>query len=239
MREAPITPSKLWAASLAMALLLLVSIPSASAALLVSIDMDPTTPGIQSTLTVVEGTNFDVDVVLTSDGSPFDTAILQIDFNDAGSTLGLVGGPTAGSIVATSPLVIDAFTGLPVLSGAPLSTLPAPPSVGFTETTGATGVVSLLGPFFLAPLSVTDLFGQSFNALALGTSSLIANTGLLGGLAGFGQPAAFSTIAGTVNVIAAPVNPPTPTPAPEPTILMLFGAGLLGLARFTRKTQTR
>ena len=72
---------------LAAALFLLVGGTTASAVPIISVDMDPTTPGIQSSLTVTPTTTFDVDVVITGVDAPglngfefdldFDSAILS------------------------------------------------------------------------------------------------------------------------------------------------------------------
>ena len=64
---------------------------SAIAVPIISIDLDPGTAGIQSTLTVAPGSSFTIDMVLTGDGvTLFDTFAFAADFNDLGPILGLV-----------------------------------------------------------------------------------------------------------------------------------------------------
>jgi len=239
MKGFRIKTTKLWAISLAVTLVLLVRIPTASAILLVSIDMDPTAVGIQSDLTVVQGNTFGIDLVLTSDGTPIDTAIFQVDFNDTGSVLGMTGGPTAGSFAAMGAFIIDAFNlaPVPVIAGfTTLTTSPSAPTPPYVSTSGSAGLVSLLGPIFLPPLSVTDIFGLNFDALALGTSTLTASDSFgLGGLAGFGQALLFDAVGGTVTVVAASSGP---LPIPEPASLLLLGLGLFGVA-MSKSKKTR
>ena len=64
------------------------SVPVIAAPLPISVDMDPTTAGIQNTLNVQVGDTFTVDVLISDDGvapSPviFDAVILEAYFNDA------------------------------------------------------------------------------------------------------------------------------------------------------------
>ena len=74
--------TRTWVSSLGAALVLLLSLPTASATPIISVDTDPGTPGIQSTLTVGLGTTFTVRVVIRDDGTPttptvFDNVILH------------------------------------------------------------------------------------------------------------------------------------------------------------------
>ena len=95
-----------------------------ASATVVAVDMDPLTPGVQSTLTVAPGAIFTVDVVVSDPvGIAFDTAILEVSFNDAGPVLGP--GPTGilGGVLASNNLgiTLDFFAG------------PAPSATGGTN----------------------------------------------------------------------------------------------------------
>ena len=70
------------------ALLLLIGAPTASAIPLVSIDLDPSMPGIQSALSVSSGSSFMIDVVFTGDGvASIDLFAFDAVFNDLGAVL--------------------------------------------------------------------------------------------------------------------------------------------------------
>ena len=78
---------------LAAILILFGAATSASAIPVITIDLDPETAGIQSSLSVASGSSFTIDMVITGDGvAVFDTFAFAADFNDAGAVLGLFGG---------------------------------------------------------------------------------------------------------------------------------------------------
>jgi hypothetical protein len=235
-----------WAICLAVALLLLMRIPTASAVPIVSIDMDPGTAGIQNSLNVLLGSSFDVSVVITGDGtSAFETAVLEVAFSGAGPVLGLAAGtgsPVAGDLAALAPFpstflsalaVIDASTGSPVALGSALDTLTLPSPT----TSGLAGLIAFFGPFSTIPAGQTaELFRLTFDALSVGSSQLSASAGLLGGLALAGTALTFDTQSGTVSVTDPGAGP---TPAPEPSVLMLLSTGLLSLVWSRRRKRAR
>lgn len=62
---------------------------TASAIPTISVDLDPGTMGIQTSLTVKPGDSFTVNVVYTGDGiTTFDTFMFDTLFNDLGAVLG-------------------------------------------------------------------------------------------------------------------------------------------------------
>ena len=234
--------NKLRAGSLALALALLIRIPTATAALVLSIDMDPSTPGIQSNLTVVQGSNFGIDLVISNNSvskSVFETAILQIDFNDTSTILGMTGA-TAGSLAGMAPIFRDYFNGLQVTLGDPITSFLSTPTAPYTSTSGLRGLTAFGSPFTFAALSVTDIFGLNFDALNMGTSKLSISSGLFGGLALNGAALNYTSLAGTVTVAAAPSvgGGGGVTPIPEPSTLTLLGLGLCGLI-MSRNSKSR
>ena len=71
------------------------------------------------------------------------------------------------------------------------------------------------------------LFSLTFDALIVGTSTVLPSPGFpppLGGLALGGFPVPFTLASGTVTVTGVPAA------VPEPSTLLLFGTGLVGLA---------
>lgn len=217
------------------------NVVTASAVPVISVDMDPGTAGIQSTLTIAPGDTFGVDIVLTGDGtSLFDTTIFDVAFNDAGAVLGLSGVPTAGSLASTGfpGSVVDAFTFAPISPGSSLTTIPGPPEPGFASNTGSFGMFSFAlfgGPIALG--TEIDIAHLSFTATPLVGSSTIGVFGSPSGsplLAFFGGTVLSTTAAGSVQ------PPGGGQPVPEPTTFMLLGIGLAGLVvsqrrRFKRK----
>ncbi len=222
--------TKKWTNYLMAGSLLLGGVPTASAIPVISIDLDPVTPGIQSTLSVPAGASFMIDVVFTGDGvTMFDTFAFDTVFNDLGAVLGLTGGtgsPTAGSIAATAPIAaLDVFSGGGVVPGSALtpSGVPFPIPAPFTAGSDGLGMLSIIVPFGGVPIGAgvtTDLFSVTLDSLAVGMSGVLPSAGVipppLGGLALAGLPVAFTVAGGTVTV-------------PEPSILMLFGLGFAGL----------
>lgn len=213
--------------------------PTAWAVPIISVDLDPGTVGIQSTLSVTAGSVFSVDVVL-SDSTPgtpsfFDTTILELFFNDMGPGVLTAGGTiTAGSLAATTLLSLDAFGAVPVTSGGSLTLGPSgAPAGGFANGGGAAGLIGI--PFYSSATSQT-IFSQSFTASLVGMSTLSAAGTPLGSpaLAFFGQGVSASLVGGIVTV-----NPNVP-PIPEPSTILLFGTGLAGLATWRmRKKHVR
>jgi len=223
---------------LAAALILFGAATTASAIPVISIDLDPTTAGIQSSLSVASGSSFTIDMVITGDGAAlFDTFAFAADFNDAGAVLGLFGGtgsPTAGSIAGLAPiLATDLFSGAPVGPGSPLtpSGVPFPVTPGFASSSDGLGMSSLGLPFGPAPIPAgltIDLFSLTLVAMGPGTSTVLPSTGGgLGGLAFAGFPVAFGTSGGTVTV--------APSVIPVPAAIWLFGTALIGLAGFGKR----
>lgn len=215
---------------------------SASAGLVIGVDMDPLTPGVQTTLDVTVGATFSVEVFTFEDFlSPpglFDTVVLETFFNDAGAVLGA--GPTgitwigpAGGLAALAPaLALDLFLGLPpsFLPGGAVAGPPGglfPPG-GFSAALGPVGLASAGLPFAGGPLPPlpTSIFSVDFTALMAGTSTIVADGSPFGSppAAFFGGPVPATIDTGIVTVSPLIVD------APEPGSLLLLGAGLAGLA---------
>ena len=233
--------------SLAAALLLLVGVTTASAGPIISIDLDPSTAGIQSALSVGVGAPFTIDVLIADDGllvtpTLFDTVILEAFFNDAGAVLGLGPGfPLWGPLADNVPFSTVDFFG-PALSGAPIPLTGTPAGVGPSSPGGGfasgSGAIGLLDPtlFTIIPGPPTLIFSVDFTALGAGTSTIVAaGTGPFGSpeLALAGPPGIFAmTVPGTVTVMA-------PTGVPVPGTLLLLGIGLIGLVGLNRRLRGR
>ena len=214
---------KIWLGSLLAALGLLLGSTLAAAAPVIAVDMDPITPGIDSTLTVLPGDVFTVDVVIFDDGTgpttTFDTVILEVFFNDAGTVLGLgPTGPLGGTLASNSLFTLDVFGGGFSATGASLGVGPSgAPFLSFADGSGAIGLADFLT--FTVGTTPTTIFSLDFTALAVGTSGILAAGTPPGSpeLALSGSPIFATLQSGTVEVV------------PEPGTVALLGSGLAGM----------
>ena len=200
---------------------------SISSALTISVDMDSTTAGIQSNVIANLGDTLNVSIVITGDGvTAFDTIILDLGFNDAGSVLTLMSGPDAGSLVATAPFsTINLFGGFAVVPGDPLTTDAFPVPLGFADNLGGFGLGSAGFPFATIGLGATEVIVDlTFQVTGVGSSTLGLATFFGPALALAGLPIAHTFVAGSV------------TPIPEPTGVALFAAGLAMLGFALRRS---
>ena len=197
----------------------------------VAIDLDTGTAGIQGAHSVTSGDVFTIDVVVGNDMggvSAFDTFNLDL-FHDAGAVMAFTGGPIAGAMAGppSSPFgTFDFFAAFaPVGPGGALATDGAVAPVGKTGIGG----VSMLAPggFFVggAPPSVVAMSIEVTAGLAgiaaIDVGTLFGSSDILiaGGL-GLGSAISGATL--------------TVDPIPEPTTMLLFGSGLIGLAAWRR-----
>ena len=202
---------------------------NASAIPVLSVDLDPTMPGIQTTLNVLAGSSFTLDLVLTGDGSSlFDAFAFAADFNSSGAVLGGTGMATAGTIAGTAPVAaLDVFTAGPAAPGVLLtpSGVPFPVTPGFMASSDGFGILSIVLPFAGTTI---DLLSLTLDALTPGTSRVILSPGGgLGGLAFAGVSVPFISASGSVTVSAIPL----------PAALPLYGVGIavLGFIGWCKK----
>jgi len=204
---------------------------------ILSIDLDPATPGTQSSRSVAVGESFEVDVLLTGDGSTlFDTLGIDMPFNDTGIVLGFSAPALAGAMADNALLAFDVLAFSSITSGASLATAAEPPSAGFASGIGGVVYASLGGPFDLVSVGAEfSLIRASFLGLAVGQST-IGIVPIFGGplLAFEGNPVAVDLAFGEVTVTAT-----GPTPALEPSTLFLLVVGIAGLASGRRHDERR
>jgi hypothetical protein len=210
---------------LAITLLLFFS-PLSNAATLY-LDLDINTPGIQDSLTLSPGSDYEVGIVFSGDGSTqFDSFAFDLVYTS--SVVG-VHTPVAGAVVDSAPLMaFDIYGAVPVSSGDPLAQGSMPIPLGFVGGLGGVGASSVGGMPF--PLIGEDesvgLFSVSLNALEVGASNL-ALTGYP-----FGIGAGLSLAGESVPVT---LKGATVTVVPVPPALLLFASGMLALFGIGRR----
>ena len=217
-----------WLMSVAAAIVMCGSV--ASAAPVISVDMDPGTAGIQPTLlNVPQGATFTVDVVVSDDGMPttpsvFNLFLVELSYNNTGATLSPgPTGPLAGSLANTVALAVDVIGGaMPVVTGGALTAGASNPPAPFAAGSGALSIAGNPN-FSISPGVPQTLFSLDFVAAApgmsaLGASGWISPPGMGPATALFlnGVPVAATFEAGGITVIA-PTSTPTETPTSTPT----------------------
>ena len=209
------------------------------------VDVDPITPGIQSSLSVVSGSSVTVLTYYAPPGTgPLPFNAVGVDLNWTGLGLGAAAPTTPaliGSFGGLGPFVVDLISGAPILfPGTPLISAGLPPvgafsvgGVGFSDTSASFFTVG--GPI---PFPV-DLFGVTFTVSGsvgdsvtfLPTGILVPSVGASPGSGPFvpgGDPFQFlpggptatlsdASIGGTITII----------PEPHVVLYVILGLGLI------------
>jgi hypothetical protein len=219
----------LGSALLAFSLLFLGNTQSNAATL--SLDLDIHTPGIQNTLTLNPGSDHEVGIVFTGDGSTqFDTFALDLIHDSSAVS---VHSPMAGAIVDSAPqMAFDIYGATQVNSGDTLTQGSMPTPLGYNGGLGGVGVSSLGGmPFpLLGEDETIGLFSASLSALHGGVSTLTLTGypfGIGAGLSLAGESVAVTLQGATVSVV------------PVPPALWLFATGVLALLGVGRRKGIR
>lgn len=202
-------------------------VPMSASALVIGVDMDPATAGIQSTLTIDVGDPFSVDVVIEDATTPITSFGFTLNFDPAVLT---ATGVASGGFLATA-------TG-----GAPF-VLPATSAITSDTVEFAEFAINL-APIPTIPFGATGdgvLAQITFDAVAAGASSLSLSDLVIVGsvfdatLPGFGPG---ELTPDTVGSGEATVRTGTGQ-APAPGVILLVAVGLLGLGTFTRPSRRR
>lgn len=162
-----------------------------------AVDVDTVTPGIQSTMSVLPGATFAVDIHLVDDGTgtPLTGIGTAINFNDTPGTLFISAPTVAGPASAGVLTPVDLVSGLPVGIGAPLTPAGLPafgtgPGGPFTGTDSGTGyydgTTPPFGPaipFFLPGTLGSSVILQTISFTAIGSPGAASDIAPLGILA--------------------------------------------------------
>ena len=191
-----------------------------------SFDLDTITPGIQGSRNVLVGDNFNVAVLLSGydNTTQIDTVSFDVNYNSGAAVLAGIGGSKAGALVdMTTTQTWDTFSGLPtdINEADTLTTLDLGIAPGYLSNFDYFSYSSITNPFNLTGSNPITVALFNFTADALGTSSLFMAVDPAA-LAFQGLPVEVSLGSGQINVVSA-------SAIPEPGILLLFGAGLIGL----------
>lgn len=221
----------------------LCAVGSAHAIPVLSVDLDTSITGIQSSRTVTSGAQFDIDVAITGDGSTrFSISILSTSFNHAGPVLAVSdarAGDLAGSKMSQGAAV-DSVASTPeptsVTAGDALAVAPQSPAFGYGANTGLAGV-SIDPPDggpgtasfdHMADGETVSIVKYTVDALAEGESRISPGNPVivLADLATGPLPVELKE--STVKVVSA-------AEVPEPMMISLMALGLLLIARRFRK----
>ena len=115
------------------------------------VDLDPGTPGFQTSLSVLPGTVVTADIHLVDDGvTPISGYGLATNFNDVPGTVGILAPTFDGGAAAAVLVPTDLATGFPIAPGGVLGPVGTPPfGIGpggpFTGTDFGAGLYDLAG----------------------------------------------------------------------------------------------
>ena len=200
----------------------------AVAAPILSIDMDPAMPGVQTSLTVTPGTEFSIDVLLSANDTPFNAVFLHLLWNDEGDVLGPgPNGAVAGAATGTQP-TIDPFSLAFTSPGTPLSQFPLPVDHPIYGSSSGAMALLALGTFPTTPPEIS-LLSFDFVAHSPGVSRIVADGPM-------GNPEFALLIEGIHAGANVPGSITVARPAPEPGVASLFLLGAVGALYFRRKS---
>lgn len=209
----------------------------AHAALFFALDADPGTPGVQSSIEVLRGTDFTVEVLVTElpIGSPsvFDALSVGLEYNTGFSGPVLAPGPGGASwelITAPPSTPVAAFD---LVKGSFVGTgsaaVPAPG--GFPSPFDVAGPYLLIHPSgpFAIPLSVPiSVLRIGFSATQIGMTEIEFAVG----------PGATGASFGGSPLSIGPTTGAFISVVPEPLSVLTFGAGLAGIGLIRRRRRT-
>ena len=177
------------------------------AAPIVSVDMDPTTAGVQSSLTVQQGDTFSIDIFISGVEPTLPLNGFQLMLTD-GSALATAESRTLGSFIPAPPVTIAPPIELPFTAGSDV--LIGGTAIGFVGNSGS-GVLATV----------------DFVANAAGTTSLALSSVSLTSPPAFSIPGV-TTVDGSLTIQSGPSQLSAP---PALALLLLGGLATWAAAR--------